>query len=143
VHVAHENITPETFLLLFPFKLGIEVNSHSCRRFIMDLSFATLLAFLTTLAAPAIATAQTTIGELQQANSVTLSGEVLRVQGDDFILSDGTGQIWVEAERRPIREAGLKVGDRVTVAGVYDDENSFEALSITPAGGTVIYVFDD
>lgn len=109
----------------------------------MKVSFATTLAFLATLAVPAIATAQTTIGDLQQANSITLSGEVLRVQGDDFILSDGTGQIWVEAERRPIREAGLKVGDRVTVAGVYDDENSFEALSITPEGGTVIYVFDD
>ncbi|MBD1911345.1 MULTISPECIES: NirD/YgiW/YdeI family stress tolerance protein [unclassified Leptolyngbya] len=109
----------------------------------MNLGFATTLAFLATLVVPTITTAQSTIGELQQTNSVTLSGEVLRVQGDDFILSDGTGQIWVEAERRPIREAGLKAGDRVTVAGVYDDENSFEALSITPSNGTVIYVFDD
>jgi len=109
----------------------------------MNFRFFSILTFLTTLTVPAIATAQTTIGDLQRANSVTLSGEVVRVQGDDFVLSDGTGQIWVEAERRPIRDAGLKPGDRVTVAGAYDDDNSFEAYSITPVGGTVIYVFDD
>lgn len=87
--------------------------------------------------------AQTTIGDLQRQNSMTISGDVVRVQGEDFILGDGTGQILVEAESRPIRQANLKVGDRVTVAGNYDDDNSFEAWSITPENGTVIYVFDD
>lgn len=87
--------------------------------------------------------AQTTIGSLQQQNSMTISGGVVRVQGEDFILGDGTGQILVEAESRPIRQANLQEGDRVTVSGNYDDDNSFEALSITPENGTVIYVFDD
>ena len=87
--------------------------------------------------------AQTTIGSLQQQNSTTISGDVVRVQGEDFILGDGTGQILVEADARPIRQANLQVGDRVTVSGNYDDDNSFEALSITPENGTVIYVFDD
>lgn len=89
------------------------------------------------------AIAQNTIGNLQRANSATISGEVIRVQRDDFILSDGTGQILVEAESSSVRQANLRVGDRVTVAGNYDEGNSFEALSITPENGTVIYVFDD
>lgn len=89
------------------------------------------------------AIAQTKIADLQRANSVTISGEVVRVQGDDFILNDGTGQILVEAESRPIRQANLNPGDRVTVAGTYSDDNDFEAYSITPSGGEAIYVFDD
>lgn len=117
----------------------------------MKLGFATTLALTTALSIPFVALAlplrerivQATIGDLQQGNSMTISGEVVRMQGDDFILSDGTGQILVEAESRPIRQANLKVGDRVTVSGNYDDDNSFEALSITPANGNVIYVFDD
>ncbi|MEQ8754456.1 MAG: NirD/YgiW/YdeI family stress tolerance protein [Coleofasciculus sp. G1-WW12-02] len=89
------------------------------------------------------AIAQTTIADLQRANSIILSGEVVRIQGDDFILNDGTGQILVEAESRPIRQANLNPGDRVTVAGTYDDDNDFEAYSITPSGGEAIYIFDD
>jgi uncharacterized protein YdeI (BOF family) len=117
----------------------------------MKLGFTTTLALAAALVFPVVALAsplrekmaQATIGDLQRTNSTTISGEVVRVQGDDFILSDGTGQILVEAETRPIREANLRVGDRVTVAGQYDDDNSFEALSITPSNGNVIYVFDD
>jgi uncharacterized protein YdeI (BOF family) len=109
----------------------------------MKLGFATTLALTTALVVPAVAIAQTTIGDLQQQNSVTISGEVVRVRGDEFLLNDGTGQILVEAESRPIRQANLNTGDRVTVAGRYDDDNSFEALSIMPTSGQVIYVFDD
>ncbi|MGG6297284.1 NirD/YgiW/YdeI family stress tolerance protein [Leptolyngbya sp. AN02str] len=109
----------------------------------MKLGFAITLAFAAAGATTAAAIAQTTIGDLQQANTVALSGEVVRVQGDDFILSDGTGQILVEAERRPIRQANLRAGDRVTVTGRYDDDNSFEALSLGLTSGEVIYVFDD
>lgn len=101
------------------------------------------LVFTSVLTVPLVALAQTTIADLQQANSVTLSGEVVRVQGDDFILSDGTGQILVEAESRPIRQANLNAGDRVTVAGTYSDDNDFEAYSITPSSGETIYIFDD
>lgn len=109
----------------------------------MRLGLVSTLAFTAAFTLPVVAVAQTSIGELQQQNSVTISGEVVRVQGDDFILSDGTGQILVEAESRPIRQASLKAGDRVTVAGRYDDDTSFEAFSITPSDGQVIYVFDD
>ncbi|HEY9623225.1 MAG TPA: NirD/YgiW/YdeI family stress tolerance protein [Crinalium sp.] len=109
----------------------------------MKLGFAPVLAIAAAFATPVIAIAQTSIADLQRANSVTISGDVVRVQGDDFILNDGTGQILVEAESRPIRQANLNPGDRVTVSGKYDDDNSFEALSLTPTSGEVIYVFDD
>ncbi|WP_088890187.1 NirD/YgiW/YdeI family stress tolerance protein [Leptolyngbya ohadii] len=82
------------------------------------------------------------IANLQRMNSVTIAGEVVQVRGEEFILRDGTGEMLVEAESPAIRQANLKAGDRVTIAGQYDDD-SFEAFSITPANGTVIYVFDD
>ncbi|MBD2463647.1 NirD/YgiW/YdeI family stress tolerance protein [Oscillatoria sp. FACHB-1407] len=113
----------------------------------MKLGFATTLALASALIVPATAIAQTTIGDLQRQNSVTISGEVVRVQGDDFILNDGTGQILVEAESRSIRQVNLRAGDRITVAGQYTDDNAFEALSLTPGSGEAIgeaiYVFDD
>jgi uncharacterized protein YdeI (BOF family) len=108
----------------------------------MKLGFAAALALAST-SMVSVAIAQTTIGDLQRQNSVTIAGEVIRVQGDDFILNDGTGQILVEAESRPIRQANLQVGDRITVAGSYGDDNEFEALSLTPSNGEVIYIFDD
>ena len=117
----------------------------------VKLKFLSALAVLTTLTVPTIAmasptafkVAQTTIRDLQRANTVSVSGEVVRLQGDDFILSDGTGQMLVEAEWQAIRQANLKPGDRVTVAGRYDDDNTFEALTITTRQGQLIYVFDD
>jgi hypothetical protein len=60
------------------------------------LGFAITLALTTALVAPAVAIAQTTIDDLQRQNSVTISGEVVRVQGDGFILNDGISQILVE-----------------------------------------------
>jgi uncharacterized protein YdeI (BOF family) len=109
----------------------------------MKATLAATLAFTAVLGLHGMAIAQTSISDLQQANTVTLSGEVLRLQGDDFVLSDGTGQILVEAESRPLRQADVNVGDRITVAGQYSDDNSFEALSITPSNGQTIYIFDD
>jgi uncharacterized protein YdeI (BOF family) len=57
-------------------------------------------------------------------------------------LDDGTGQILVEAESRPLRQANLAEGETVTVAG-YLDENELEAYKITRANGEEIYIFDD
>jgi uncharacterized protein YdeI (BOF family) len=75
-------------------------------------------------------------------HATTLTGEVVQVQGDQFILRDATSELLVEAESAAIRQANLKAGDRVRVAGHYDDDG-FEVFSITPANGTAIYVFDD
>lgn len=92
------------------------------------------------ISAPSIA--QSTVQELRSANTVSLSGEVVRVIGDDFVLNDGTGQILVEAETYAIRDAAISAGSEVIVTGTYD-EDEFNAVTITPANGETIYVFDD
>lgn len=96
---------------------------------------------LTALAVPGLS--QSTIQDLRSANTVTLSGEVVRFTDDEeFLLDDGTGQIEVEAETAAIRESNLAVGTTVAVTGYYD-ENEFEALTLTPAGGETVTVVDD
>lgn len=96
---------------------------------------------LTALALPGMS--QSTIQNLRNTNTVTLSGEVVRLMDDDdFLLDDGTGQIEVEAETAAIRESNLAEGTTVTVTGYYDDDE-FEALTLTPAGGETITVVDD
>lgn len=94
------------------------------------------------VAVPSVVIAQTQIGELQRIHNATISGTILQISGDDFILDDGTGQIMVEAESRPIQQANLASAEEVTVVGVFDD-NEFDAHSITRSNGEVIYVFDD
>jgi uncharacterized protein YdeI (BOF family) len=97
---------------------------------------------LTALALPGLSQSST-IQDLRSANTVTLSGEVVRLMDDDdFLLNDGTGQIEVEAETAAIQEANLAEGTTVTVTGYYD-EDEFEALTLTPAGGETITVVDD
>lgn len=83
-----------------------------------------------------------TIEELRSVNSTTIAGEIVRISGDDFILDDGTGQILVEAESRPLRRANLNVGETVTVSGTFSDDD-FEAFRIVRADGETIYIFDD
>lgn len=100
-------------------------------------------ALATILAIPSVGIAQTTVRELQSANSTSISGEIVQIYGEDFILNDGTGQILVEAERRPLRQANLEKGERVTVTGTYDDDNSFNAISIAREDGEVVQIFDD
>lgn len=96
---------------------------------------------LTALAVPGMS--QSTIQDLRSANTVTLSGDVVRLtDDDDFLLDDGTGQIEVEAETAAIQGSNLAVGTTVTVTGYYD-EDEFEALTLTPAGGETITVVDD
>jgi uncharacterized protein YdeI (BOF family) len=96
---------------------------------------------LAALALPGLS--QSTIQDLRSANTVTISGEVVQLtDDDDFLLNDGTGQIEVEAETAAIRASNLAVGTTVTVTGYYD-EDEFEALTLTPAGGETITVVDD
>lgn len=89
-----------------------------------------------------LASAQMSIRETQNAHGTTVSGEVVRIFGEDFILDDGTGQILIEAESRPLRQANLSVGETVTVLGELD-ENAIDAYRITRSNGEEIYIFDD
>ena len=81
------------------------------------------------------------IGPLLEANSIHFSGQIVRISGDDFLLDDGTGQIWVDAESQPIRRANLAPGETVTVSGSLED-NELEAYRIIRENGEEIYVFD-
>jgi uncharacterized protein YdeI (BOF family) len=107
-------------------------------KFLLPIGTAVLASL--TVSLPTLA--QSTIEALRSPNSVTLSGQVTQIRGDDFVLDDGTGQILVDAESRALRQVGLSIGDTVTVLGRYDD-NEFEAISITPVGGETVYIFDD
>lgn len=99
------------------------------------------VATLAVIAAPGLS--QSTIQNLRSTNTVTLEGEVVRlIDDEEFLLDDGTGQIEVEAETAAIQESNLAVGTSVTVTGYYD-EDEFEALTLTPAGGETITVVDD
>ncbi|MBE9127796.1 MULTISPECIES: NirD/YgiW/YdeI family stress tolerance protein [unclassified Coleofasciculus] len=100
------------------------------------------LTAIAALAIPISVEAQTKIGELFNTRTVTISGEVTSIFDDEFILDDGTGQIIVEAESRPLRQANLASGEKVTVTGNYDDDE-FEAVSITRANGENIPIYDD
>ena len=97
---------------------------------------------LTALVMPGMTQPQITVEALLSSNTLTLSGKILRLMGDDFLLDDGTGQIEVEAETVAIREAGISVGTTVTVTG-HDDESEFETLTLTPSNGATITVVDD
>ncbi len=102
----------------------------------------TIAILLTTisLVLPARAVrAQIPIGNLQRYNGFTISGTVTSVVGNEFILSDGTGEIIVDAGPRWWHEVNLLPGEAVTVVGEYDD-GDFDAYSITRSNGQVIQI---
>ena len=70
---------------------------------------------------------------------VSISGTVTSIREDEFILSDRTGQILVDAAPGKGQIFGLNVGEQVTVVGDLDDED-FDAISITRANGSIVPV---
>lgn len=82
------------------------------------------------------------IGNLPNARVTNISGQVTKLLDDEFILNDGKRQIIVENEPELGQPINLSVGEKVTVAGYYDD-NEFKALSITRANGETIQIHDD
>ncbi len=85
---------------------------------------------------------QTQNKNLPNARVITISGQVTQLLDDEFILSNGTEEIIIEAEPRWGQAMNLSVGEQVTVVGRYDD-NEFEAHSITLANGEMIQIHDD
>lgn len=81
-----------------------------------------------------------TIQELQQQGpGLTIAGEIISVVGNEFILSDGTGQIIVDAGPMWYHQLNLQVGEQVTVVGEYDDYD-FDAFTITRGNGEVLTI---
>ncbi|MCG8361726.1 MAG: hypothetical protein MJA27_00165 [Pseudanabaenales cyanobacterium] len=103
---------------------------------------STIPAILTTtllLIGGETGSAQTPIGDLQRTSSLTITGEIRSVVGNEFILDDGTGQIIVDAGPIWYHQLNLLQGEQVTVVGEYDDYD-FDAFRITRDNGDVIYI---
>jgi uncharacterized protein YdeI (BOF family) len=102
--------------------------------------FGLSIAALTASIVPTIALAQQATTS-QQALSAEISGEIISLGDDDFLLETESGQILVDAEERPLRRANLSTGETVTVTGRFDDDN-FDAYTITRSNGEMISVWD-
>ncbi len=101
----------------------------------------TALAAGATLIIPDLAQAQTSIQELQQRSEGTsVSGEIISVVGNDFVLDDGTGQIIVDAGPRWWQEIDLSPGEEVTVTGELGRGGEIDAYSITRGDGSTVEI---
>lgn len=99
------------------------------------------VTFTVVLTVPSLVWAQNQPGGMQQSRSTQISGKVVRLGDDDFVLDTGKKQVLIDAEERPLQQAKLSFGQQVTVTGKYDDDN-FDAYSITAPNGKVIPVRD-
>lgn len=100
-----------------------------------------LTATISTLAIPVIARAQVSIEELQRSGAgVTVSGEVVSVVGNDFVLDDGTGQIIVDAGPNWWHQIDVSQGEEVTVTGELGRGGELDAYSITRSDGSIIEI---
>ena len=97
------------------------------------------IATLATAAIPVFAQSQT--DTRPRSFSTELSGRVIGVGNDEFLLQTLEGQILVDAEDRQLRRADLIEGEEITVTGYYD-EGEFEAYTIIRPNGNVIQVWD-
>lgn len=101
----------------------------------------TMAASISAVAVPAVAQAQTRIGNLQQRPAgTTITGRVTSVVGNDFIVEDGSGQIIVDAGPRWWQQINVSSGEQVTVVGELGRGGEFDAFSITRANGSVIQI---
>lgn len=90
---------------------------------------------------PDLAKAQTSIEDLQQRSKGTsISGEIISVVGNDFVLDDGTGQIIVDAGPRWWQEIDLSPGEEVTVIGELGKGDEIDAYSITRGDGSTVEI---
>jgi hypothetical protein len=99
------------------------------------------LAAGATLIIPDVVRAQTSIEELQQrSNGTTVSGEIISVVGNDFVLDDGTGEIILDAGPRWWQEIDLSPGEEVTVTGELGKGGEIDAYSITRGDGSTVEI---
>ncbi|TVQ07387.1 MAG: DNA-binding protein [Leptolyngbya sp. DLM2.Bin27] len=77
------------------------------------------------------------IQSLRQSDGMAISGTVDSVVGHNFTLSDGSGEITVNAGPRWNREIAITPGEQLIVVGEYNNDE-FDAHRITRASGEVI-----
>jgi uncharacterized protein YdeI (BOF family) len=105
--------------------------------------FVALIALVAgvTLIIPDVVRSQTSIEELQQrSNGTTVSGEIISVVGNDFVLDDGTGEIIVDAGPRWWQEINLSTGEEVKVTGELGKGGEIDAYSITRGDGSTVEI---
>jgi uncharacterized protein YdeI (BOF family) len=81
--------------------------------------------------------ANTQIGDLENREGMTISGEIENVVGNNFVLNDGTGEVVVDAGPVWWQQLDLTTGESVSVVGEMDN-GEFDAFSITRENGEVI-----
>lgn len=106
----------------------------------ISLGLSVIATAASVVTASTIAQAQTVpIEQLQRQAGTTISGTVRSVVGNEFILSDGTGDVIVDAGPRWYHTIQVSPGERLTVTGEYDD-GDFDAFRITRSNGEVIEI---
>lgn len=70
------------------------------------------------------ACAVTPVAEVGFPRPTTLKGQIQSLTDDGFVLKDATGTIEVETEGGDARMESLRVGERITVKGVLDEDDS-------------------
>ena len=76
---------------------------------------------------------------LRQQEGTTIAGTVGSVVGNSFTLSDGSGEIIVDAGPRWYQDITVSPGEQVTVVGEYD-KDAINAHRITRANGEVVTI---
>jgi uncharacterized protein YdeI (BOF family) len=85
------------------------------------LAFGTAMAQNNTLQTPVSATIAEILANPVRDQAVTLSGQVTQViEGNDFLLDDGTGSIRVDGGPFWHHQLGLTAGQSVTISGEVD-----------------------
>ncbi|OKH32280.1 hypothetical protein NIES2119_26765 [[Phormidium ambiguum] IAM M-71] len=101
-----------------------------------------IVALTGVLGAASIAIAQNEIRYPHNNNNMTITGKIVQIGDEKFLLESGTEQFLIDADNLNLRTANLREGETVTV-NIKSDDDDFEAISITRDNRKVIYIFDD
>ena len=107
-------------------------------KFVLSFAIATIAAFTI----PEVVLAQTNANLSQRTSITQISGEVVKVIDDKFVLNTPNGQIVVEGDSDLLGRLNLTVGEKITVSGKYDDDNEFEGKTITRSNGESFNIDD-
>lgn len=108
-----------------------------------NIFFALAISVLFALATPVLAETTTNIEDLRQEETVTISGEVTEIVDDDddneWVVTDDTGSVVVDAGSLWEQAVDVSVGDLLTVVGQLD-EDEFDAFTVILPDGTEIEI---